>query len=135
MKWKGIAFFAASQVLRATPSTAFCIRTAGRDRLRTYALQTKYSTSTSLAGRGNSKTQPNNMPRGVKKENLPTKICVVCERPFTWRKKWERVWDEVTTCSKSCNGKRRAANQKSNSAESSFDEGDEEAPKGRRAQR
>lgn len=47
------------------------------------------------------------MPRGVKKENLPTKICVTCNRPFTWRKKWEKVWDEVSTCSKSCNKKRR----------------------------
>ena len=47
------------------------------------------------------------MPRGVKKENLPSKMCVVCGRPFTWRKKWERVWDEVTTCSKSCNRKRK----------------------------
>jgi len=47
------------------------------------------------------------MPRGIKKENLPTKTCVVCERPFNWRKKWERCWDEVTTCSKSCNRKRR----------------------------
>lgn len=47
------------------------------------------------------------MPRGVKKENLPTKVCVTCGRPFTWRKKWERVWDEVTTCSKSCNRKRK----------------------------
>jgi hypothetical protein len=45
--------------------------------------------------------------RGVKKENLPTKVCVVCERPFTWRKKWERCWDEVTTCSKSCNASRK----------------------------
>ena len=45
--------------------------------------------------------------RGVKKENLPSKICVVCNRPFTWRKKWERCWDEVTTCSKSCNSKRK----------------------------
>merc|ERR1719387_2954226 len=27
------------------------------------------------------------MPRGVKKENLPTKDCEVCGRPFTWRKK------------------------------------------------
>lgn len=53
----------------------------------------------------------NNMPRGVKKENLPTKICVVCERPFNWRKKWERCWDEVTTCSKSCNRKRRENNR------------------------
>jgi len=34
---------------------------------------------------------------------------VVCERPFTWRKKWDRCWDEVTTCSKSCSAKRRAA--------------------------
>lgn len=47
------------------------------------------------------------MPRGVKKENLPTKVCVICNRPFNWRKKWERCWDEVTTCSKSCNGSRK----------------------------
>jgi len=47
------------------------------------------------------------MPRGVKKENLPSKVCVTCGRPFTWRKKWERCWDEVTTCSKSCNAARR----------------------------
>ena len=45
--------------------------------------------------------------RGVKKENLPYKICIVCARPFTWRKKWEKVWDQVTTCSKRCNGERR----------------------------
>ena len=24
----------------------------------------------------------------VKKENLPSKICPVCKRPFVWRKKW-----------------------------------------------
>ena len=56
------------------------------------------------------------MPRGVKKEHLPEKICVVCNRSFTWRKKWERCWDEVTTCSKSCNSKRRLANQQQNAA-------------------
>ena len=39
--------------------------------------------------------------------NLPVKTCVVCNRPFTWRKKWERCWDEVTTCSKSCNAARK----------------------------
>ena len=50
--------------------------------------------------------------RGVKKENLPSKVCVVCNRPFTWRKKWERCWDEVTTCSKSCNSKRKGRNNK-----------------------
>ncbi|MDY6882249.1 MAG: DUF2256 domain-containing protein, partial [Pseudomonadota bacterium] len=28
----------------------------------------------------------------MKKSNLPSKICPVCDRPFTWRKKWERDW-------------------------------------------
>ena len=51
------------------------------------------------------------MPRGVKKEHLPSKVCVVCQRPFTWRKKWEKCWDEVTTCSKSCNSQRRQKQQ------------------------
>ena len=50
------------------------------------------------------------MPRGVKKENLPSKVCITCGRPFTWRKKWEKCWDEVSTCSKSCNRKRRENN-------------------------
>jgi hypothetical protein len=57
-----------------------------------------------------------NMPRGVKKENLPTKVCLVCNRPFNWRKKWESCWEEVTTCSKSCNFKRKAGNQETNRA-------------------
>lgn len=37
-----------------------------------------------------------------KKLNLPTKSCQVCGRPFTWRKKWEKVWDEVKYCSDRC---------------------------------
>ncbi|MFZ9943325.1 MAG: DUF2256 domain-containing protein [Bacteroidia bacterium] len=37
-----------------------------------------------------------------KKLNLPTKTCLVCQRPFTWRKKWERVWEEVKYCSDRC---------------------------------
>jgi hypothetical protein len=40
---------------------------------------------------------------------VPVKSCVVCHRDFTWRKKWERCWDEVTTCSKTCNGARKQA--------------------------
>ena len=40
--------------------------------------------------------------RGVKKQHLPAKICVVCGRPFVWRKKWEKVWDEVRYCSERC---------------------------------
>ena len=30
-----------------------------------------------------------------KKPNLPTKVCPVCNRPFAWRKKWEKVWEQV----------------------------------------
>ncbi|MEK9691005.1 MAG: DUF2256 domain-containing protein, partial [Pelagibacteraceae bacterium] len=25
----------------------------------------------------------------MKKENLPSKLCPVCKRPFVWRKKWK----------------------------------------------
>jgi len=42
------------------------------------------------------------MMRGVKKNNLPQKICLGCQRPFTWRKKWAIVWDEVKYCSERC---------------------------------
>ncbi|WP_298486270.1 DUF2256 domain-containing protein [uncultured Maribacter sp.] len=36
------------------------------------------------------------------KQDLPQKICVVCERPFTWRKKWEKNWGAVKYCSERC---------------------------------
>ena len=26
------------------------------------------------------------------KEKLPYKICKRCDRPFSWRKKWEKNW-------------------------------------------
>ena len=50
------------------------------------------------------------MPKHRKKSDLPQKLCPACQRPFTWRKKWEKVWDEVKYCSDRC---RRAARQKS----------------------
>jgi len=71
-----------------------------------------YSTSSTLNARGKGKVR--SMSRGVKKENLPEKVCVTCGRPFTWRKKWERCWDEVTTCSKSCNAARRRGETRGN---------------------
>ncbi|WP_079514508.1 DUF2256 domain-containing protein [Maribacter arcticus] len=37
-----------------------------------------------------------------KKENLATKICATCARPFTWRKKWEKNWKDVKYCSEKC---------------------------------
>nr|WP_310586969.1 DUF2256 domain-containing protein [Runella defluvii] len=42
----------------------------------------------------------------LKKQHLPTKTCLVCGRPFTWRKKWEKVWEEVKYCSDRCRSQR-----------------------------
>ena len=35
------------------------------------------------------------------KKNLE-KICTVCEKPLSWRKKWEKNWEEVKYCSERC---------------------------------
>lgn len=40
--------------------------------------------------------------KGVKKQHLPQKICPICMRPFSWRKKWEKNWENVIYCSKKC---------------------------------
>ena len=84
---------------RSIPVSLIYTSTGAKNPSRTALYQAREKTSTSK------------MPRGIKKENLPSKICVTCGRPFDWRKKWERCWDEVTTCSKSCNHKRRETNQ------------------------
>ena len=82
------------------PSTASSSAAALAGRARAAGVA---ASATSRRGRGRrqqgeEQRQQGPMPKGVKKENLPSKTCVVCERPFTWRKKWERCWDEVTTC-------------------------------------
>ncbi|WP_374621454.1 DUF2256 domain-containing protein [Pandoraea sp.] len=41
------------------------------------------------------------------KSFLPSKICQSCGRPFTWRKKWARVWEDVKYCSERCRRARR----------------------------
>jgi hypothetical protein len=38
----------------------------------------------------------------VKKAELPIKVCLVCNKPFQWRKKWEKNWEEVKYCSERC---------------------------------
>lgn len=43
-----------------------------------------------------------------KKADLPSKICLVCGRSFSWRRKWARVWDEVKYCSDRCRQNRKA---------------------------
>jgi hypothetical protein len=42
------------------------------------------------------------MSKQIKKEHLPTKVCLVCNRAFTWRKKWGKVWADVKYCSDKC---------------------------------
>ncbi len=43
------------------------------------------------------------------KRDLPSKICPVCVRPFSWRKKWERDWERVRYCSERCRRSAMAA--------------------------
>jgi hypothetical protein len=49
------------------------------------------------------------MPRQRQKSDFPTKICPVCGRSFTWRKKWESCWDEVKYCSDRCRRRKSIA--------------------------
>ncbi|WP_108945736.1 DUF2256 domain-containing protein [Shewanella halifaxensis] len=40
---------------------------------------------------------------------LKSKVCVVCLRPFNWRKKWRKDWEQVKYCSKRCAGQKDRA--------------------------
>jgi hypothetical protein len=40
--------------------------------------------------------------RTIAKQNLPSKTCPACNRPFSWRAKWAKDWDRVIYCSKGC---------------------------------
>lgn len=52
------------------------------------------------------------MPNGVAKRDLPTKLCVGCGLPFSWRKKWLRDWENVVYCSDKCRSAGRSAEAK-----------------------
>jgi hypothetical protein len=36
------------------------------------------------------------------KAGLPSKPCLACGRPMSWRKAWARNWAEVRYCSDAC---------------------------------
>ncbi|MEL6918997.1 MAG: DUF2256 domain-containing protein [Bacteroidota bacterium] len=38
----------------------------------------------------------------MKKQHLPHKICICCQRPFRWRRKWLKEWENVKYCSERC---------------------------------
>jgi len=43
-----------------------------------------------------------NLGRAPDKRDLPQKTCIVCGKPFLWRRKWARDWDQVKVCSDRC---------------------------------
>jgi len=45
----------------------------------------------------------------MNKQFLDSKICLVCKRPFSWRKKWARDWDSVKYCSEKCRRNKKHA--------------------------
>ncbi|MBI1315355.1 DUF2256 domain-containing protein [bacterium] len=47
----------------------------------------------------------------MKPSERPQKICPVCSRPFSWRKKWERTWESVRYCSERCRRHRATGKQ------------------------
>lgn len=49
------------------------------------------------------------MARAYSKSNLPSKICLVCQRSFAWRKKWADCWDDVKYCSERCRRRKSRA--------------------------
>jgi hypothetical protein len=43
------------------------------------------------------------------KASLPSKPCLACGRPMSWRKRWAANWAEVKFCSDACRRGRGAA--------------------------
>ncbi len=46
------------------------------------------------------------MGGGLPPSQRPSKVCPACGRPFSWRKKWKAVWEQVIYCSDRCRQKR-----------------------------
>ena len=115
----------AVKVTTSSSLKSFLFRSLGNQKRRSRRHPLLSSSSNDISATANTSQRrqtmreevTNRMPASVKKENLPEKVCVVCNRPFTWRKKWERCWDEVTTCSKSCNAKRKREKQQQRGGE------------------
>jgi hypothetical protein len=47
------------------------------------------------------------------KASLPSKPCVTCGRPMSWRKAWARNWESVRYCSEACRRKKPNPNPQS----------------------
>ncbi|MGB0655306.1 MAG: DUF2256 domain-containing protein [Pirellulales bacterium] len=52
---------------------------------------------------------PTTPPRCVsRKSPCKEKICAVCGRPFSWRKKWKNCWSSVRYCSSRCRSQKKS---------------------------
>ncbi|MBA4117000.1 MAG: DUF2256 domain-containing protein [Rubrobacter sp.] len=47
--------------------------------------------------------------RGVRKRDLPEKVCPICGRLFRWRRKWRKDWESVVYCSDRCRSQAKKA--------------------------
>ncbi len=43
------------------------------------------------------------------KERLPSKPCMACGRPMSWRRAWAKNWAEVRYCSEACRRRKPGA--------------------------
>ncbi|WP_308417117.1 DUF2256 domain-containing protein [Chitinilyticum litopenaei] len=50
-----------------------------------------------------------NWSSDMQKSDLPSKLCPVCQRPFSWRRKWAKDWDAVRYCSERCRRRKAGA--------------------------
>lgn len=46
------------------------------------------------------------------KHRLPSKVCMCCLRPMSWRRAWAKNWDEVRYCSDACRRRKLPAAQR-----------------------
>ncbi|MCU0315522.1 MAG: DUF2256 domain-containing protein [Fimbriimonadaceae bacterium] len=46
--------------------------------------------------------------------HLPHKLCVICGKPFAWRKKWEKNWETVLYCSDQCRKQKKKSKRPNN---------------------
>lgn len=51
---------------------------------------------------------PSNTGFKGNKAALPSKPCLACGRPMSWRKAWAKNWAEVRYCSEACRRRKPA---------------------------
>mmetsp|Transcript_141457 Transcript_141457/g.260697 ORF Transcript_141457/g.260697 Transcript_141457/m.260697 type:complete len:158 (+) Transcript_141457:35-508(+) len=100
-EWNPTKAFALLLLAPDSPSAAVAWNLMGCNIVRKSSCCARCSPAI-VMGRQRGKDQGSTKNKKYTKSNLPSKQCVQCGRPFDWRKKWEKVWDEVKYCSERC---------------------------------